>query len=81
MTRLRMRPRLGGRLKMLSVLLAMGLSIASCSPGTAIDTACVAFAPIYPSRHDVLTDGTARQILTHDRTGATLCGWKPPAKP
>jgi hypothetical protein len=28
------------------------------------------------SKADVLTDGTARQILAHDETGAKLCGWK-----
>jgi hypothetical protein len=26
---------------------------------------------------DKLTADTARQILTHDETGAKLCGWKP----
>lgn len=33
--------------------------------------------PIRPSRQDVLTLGTERQILTHNETGARLCGWKP----
>lgn len=28
------------------------------------------------SRADDLTDGTARQILVHNDTGAELCGWK-----
>lgn len=34
-------------------------------------------APIMPSRADVLTDGTARQILTYNETGARICGWQP----
>ena len=34
-------------------------------------------APIRPSSQDVLTDGTARQILTHNETGAAVCGWRP----
>ena len=29
------------------------------------------------SPEDVLTDGTARQIVAHDETGAKLCGWEP----
>jgi hypothetical protein len=33
--------------------------------------------PIRPSRADQLTDGTARQILIHNETGARLCGWRP----
>jgi hypothetical protein len=31
--------------------------------------------PIYISHDDVLTDGTAKQILTHDETGKRICGW------
>jgi hypothetical protein len=30
--------------------------------------------PIYVSRSDVLTDGTARQILAHDETYQEICG-------
>lgn len=36
---------------------------------------CSAWAPIYASRQDVLTDGTARQVLQHNETGRRLCGW------
>lgn len=36
---------------------------------------CSVASPIRPSVKDVLTDGTAAQILTHDKTGAKLCGW------
>jgi len=33
--------------------------------------------PIRPSRADQLSEGTARQILTHNETGAAICGWRP----
>ncbi|SIO36179.1 hypothetical protein SAMN05444722_1671 [Rhodovulum sp. ES.010] len=33
--------------------------------------------PIRPSSADQLTEGTRRQILTHNETGARLCGWRP----
>jgi hypothetical protein len=33
--------------------------------------------PIRPSRADHLTEGTQRQILGHNATGAKLCGWQP----
>ena len=47
------------------------------------DYGCGWVKPIYVSRDDVLTDGTARQIKDHDETGAKVCGWKPnkPGKP
>jgi len=37
----------------------------------------MAFRPVYVSRSDALTEGTADQLLAHNRTGAALCGWKP----
>lgn len=36
---------------------------------------CEVARAIYPSRQDVLTPETKRQILLHDKTGAALCGW------
>ncbi|RJF85094.1 hypothetical protein D3877_02015 [Azospirillum cavernae] len=45
--------------------------------GAGIDTACGAFRPVYTSRADTLTDATAEQLLAHNRTGASLCGWTP----
>jgi len=44
------------------------------------DKGCSWAKPIYVSRDDVLTDGTARQIKDHDETGARICGWKPNRK-
>ncbi len=45
-----------------------------------IDTGCDWTRPIYVSKADVLTDGTADQIRAHNETGAGKCGWKPRAK-
>ncbi|ARP89836.1 hypothetical protein CAL14_05645 [Bordetella genomosp. 9] len=42
-----------------------------------IDTGCTWAKPIYVDPADVLTDGTARQILAHNLAGAKNCGWKP----
>jgi hypothetical protein len=42
-----------------------------------VDTACQWVKPIYPSAADVLTDGTAKQIVDHNETGEKRCGWKP----
>lgn len=33
--------------------------------------------PIRTHQEDHLSDVTARQILTHNETGAGLCGWRP----
>lgn len=41
-----------------------------------IDTACHNFAPIFVSQDDVFTDGTARQILTHNESYVALCDRK-----
>jgi hypothetical protein len=66
------------RLRSCLRLSAIAVWIAGCGidPG-APDTACDWTAPIRPSRGDHLTEGTARQILTHNETGAALCGWQP----
>lgn len=45
-----------------------------------VDTGCNWAAPIYVSRDDVLTLGTAQQILAHNRAGAKICDWKPRQK-
>jgi hypothetical protein len=39
---------------------------------------CGPWHAIYPSKADVLTDGTAKQIQAHDETGKRICGWVPP---
>lgn len=69
-------PRLARTLKLSCALGAMALLLMACSnPGTATDTACIAFGPIYPSRQD--TQGTKDQIAVHNGTGMRLCGWEP----
>lgn len=45
--------------------------------GRGIDAACQLYRPIYVSRADVLTEGTAVQIEAHNETGARVCGWAP----
>lgn len=44
-----------------------------------IDTGCDWTRPIYVSKTDIVSDGTARQILAHNETGVKRCGWKPTA--
>lgn len=72
--------------KLLPYLLAMlSASCATTGPSSPelptqvriVDTGCDWTRPIYIAREDVLTDSTARTILTHNQTGARLCGWKP----
>lgn len=36
---------------------------------------CDVSGPIFIGKEDVLTDLTARQILTHNNTGVKLCHW------
>lgn len=38
-----------------------------------IDTACKWVKPVFISKQDVLTDGTARQILAHNETYLINC--------
>ena len=38
-----------------------------------VDTACKWVSPIYISKSDTLTAGTARQILTHNETWKANC--------
>jgi len=39
---------------------------------------CAGWAAIYPSKADVLTDGTAKQILAHDLHGVAAGCWPAP---
>ena len=56
-------------------MLVMAPLLTSCgTSGHATD--CAWARPIYISRADVLTDGTAREILVHNETGGEMCGWK-----
>lgn len=42
-------------------------------PPVIIDATCDWAGPIYVSREDVLTDETARQILSHNRSWSSIC--------
>lgn len=48
-----------------------------CATNPAFKDDCDWSKPIRPSRADVLTDGTKRQILAHNEAGKKLCGWQP----
>lgn len=66
------------RWKTMCVGLALALLLTGCATGgPATEGGCAAFQPIYVSRADTLTDGTAEQILVHNETGGRLCRWRP----
>lgn len=65
----------------LPLLLATFAMMVGCAKRVEVRTDfCTGWAPIYASRDDVLTDGTAKQILAHDRHGVDVGCWKAPAK-
>lgn len=54
--------------------------LTSCAPvglNNNTNAFCVAARPILITPRDVLDRGTAYDILTHNETGARLCGWQP----
>lgn len=57
------------------LILAAPLLLVACvdDPPRATDTACLWVAPIYVSRQDVLTDGTAVAILSHNEKWKANC--------
>lgn len=73
--------------KLILMFASLGLAACTTLPGQSIayktrtvDTGCEWARPIYISRADVLTEGTAQQIAAHNRTGAGRCGWRPKSK-
>ena len=55
--------------------MATMLSLAGCgTSGSAINAGCEWIKPIFVSKDDVLTPGTARKILEHDEAWETNCG-------
>lgn len=62
-------------MRLTGLLLASLTLLAGCSSIGAGTSACSGWRPVYVSRADVLTDGTARQILAHNEAGRRLCGW------
>jgi len=67
---------------LLSLCLTVPLLVSCATNGNVIekinvvDTACSWVKPIYISKDDVLTDGTARQILANNRAYASSCNLK-----
>jgi len=55
-------------------LLAVVLLTGCERVGAGID-ACGPWKPIYVSKDDAFTDGTAKQILAHNLTGQKVCKW------
>lgn len=54
--------------------------VMSCLAGCATSGDwCASNRPIRPTAADTetLSEGTARQLLEHNRMGAKTCGWKP----
>lgn len=58
-------------------LILAGLAVLLVSACASTGSFCDVSEPIRPSSEDVLTEGTARQILTHNHFGARACGWRP----
>lgn len=61
------------------------LSQTACSTAsTAIESTpqqmCRSLLPIYPSRQDKLTEGTAKQIAESNAANEVWCGSRPPVK-
>lgn len=57
------------------MLIAVAVLSGCAKTGSVIESGCVIFEPIYISRADVLTEGTAVQIEAHNLTGRAVCGW------
>lgn len=50
-----------------SLIVGAGISLSGCMTGL-----CTGWGSIRPSKDDVLTEGTARQILKHNNYGLSL---------
>lgn len=61
-----------------SLALLASLLLTACASGgratEVVDAGCDWTRPVLVSQFDVLTDGTARQILAHNETWALRCG-------
>jgi hypothetical protein len=59
-----------------AILLATPILLPGCSAASGSATSvCGPWRPILVSRQDVLTRGTAADILAHNETGRRLCAW------
>ena len=61
--------------------LLLVLLLAGCKSGPEIKpNPCAGWSAIYPSKADVLSDGTAKMILAHDMHGLAIGCWPAPNK-
>jgi hypothetical protein len=57
-------------------LAAAATLLASCAENSLVTSdPCGPWRAIYVAKADDLTVETARALLAHNRTGASLCGW------
>ena len=56
------------------LLILMIPLLTSCEKG-GLDSFCTLAKPIYLDKADKLTPPTQREILSHDETGHSYCGW------
>jgi hypothetical protein len=61
------------RLKLLACLLMLFASGCATNGPAIVDTGCSWVRPIMVSKSDVLTDETAREILTHNEAWSAIC--------
>jgi hypothetical protein len=61
------------RLRFLACLLTLCVSGCATNGPEIIDTGCSWVRPIMVSNADVLTDETAREILTHNEAWSAIC--------
>lgn len=66
-----------------ALLMLLGLTLTGCSTvTTAIDPKLLcsneAMQPIYPSRKDVLTEGTKDRLARDLAAKESICGYRPP---
>jgi hypothetical protein len=61
----------------IAIPILLGGCTMSGSVPVASDSFCATQKPMLVSSKDVLTDITARQILTYNEYGVAHCGWKP----
>ena len=59
-----------------AILLSIAVSTTGCATDPRLKSDCDWAQPIRPSRQDVLTRQTKEQILSHNESGAKICGWK-----
>lgn len=67
-----------------ALLIGLGLTLTGCSANTSVidpKLVCDSLRPIYPSRQDKLTPGTAEQIAASNAANESICGFRPPPKP